>query len=66
MKKKTLKIEDVVKESGDIALKLLTRGFMLLVFIAWMQAANADRIKDLTDVAGVRENQLIGLVWLSA
>jgi len=60
MKKKTLKIEDVVKESGDIALKLLTRGFMLLVFIAWMQAANADRIKDLTDVAGVRENQLIG------
>lgn len=60
MKKKTLKIEDVVKESGDIALKLLTRGFMLLIFIAWMQVANADRIKDLTDVAGVRENQLIG------
>jgi len=62
-------IEKAVKESTVISFNLLTRGITLILFIAWMHSASADRIKDLTDVAGVRENQLIGfglVVGLSA
>jgi hypothetical protein len=53
-------IEREVRKSTEISLSLLARGLMLLIFIAWMHQASADRIKDLSDVAGVRENQLIG------
>jgi len=53
-------IEKAVKESSIISFNLLTRGLIILLFIAWMMPATADRIKDLSDVAGVRENQLIG------
>ena len=62
-------IEKAVKESTVISFNLLARGITLILFIAWMHSASADRIKDLTDVAGVRENQLIGfglVVGLSA
>jgi len=62
-------IERAVKESAAISFNLLARGITLILFIAWMHSASADRIKDLTDVAGVRENQLIGfglVVGLSA
>jgi len=62
-------IEKAVKESAAISFNLLARGITLILFIAWMHSASADRIKDLTDVAGVRENQLIGfglVVGLSA
>ena len=62
-------IERAVKESSVISFNLLARGITLILFIAWMHSASADRIKDLTDVAGVRENQLIGfglVVGLSA
>jgi len=55
-----MNIEDVVKESVDLSFKYLMRGLMLISVIAWVNSANADRIKDLSDVAGVRENQLIG------
>jgi flagellar P-ring protein precursor FlgI len=62
-------IEKALKESTVISFNLLARGITLILFIAWMHSASADRIKDLTDVAGVRENQLIGfglVVGLSA
>jgi len=67
--KKSTLIEKAVKESAAISFNLLARGITLILFIAWMHSASADRIKDLTDVAGVRENQLIGfglVVGLSA
>ena len=53
-------IEREVRKSTEISLSLLARGLMLMIFIGWMHQATADRIKDLSDVAGVRENQLIG------
>jgi flagellar P-ring protein precursor FlgI len=66
---KSTLIEKAVKDSAAISFNLLARGITLILFIAWMHSASADRIKDLTDVAGVRENQLIGfglVVGLSA
>jgi len=53
-------IEREVKQSMIISISLLARGLGILLLIAWMLPASADRIKDLSDVAGVRENQLIG------
>jgi flagellar P-ring protein precursor FlgI len=54
------RIEKAVRESALISLSLLAKGLFLISFIGWLQVANADRIKDIADVAGVRENQLIG------
>ena len=53
-------IEREVRKSVELSFNLLARGLTLILFIAWMHSANADRIKDLSDVAGVRDNQLIG------
>ena len=53
-------LEEGLRESIRISVKLLFRGLALLLLIAWVHSASADRIKDLADIAGVRENQLIG------
>jgi flagellar P-ring protein precursor FlgI len=55
-----LNTQMAVRKSGWTAAEILLRGLLLIGFIAWMNLANADRIKDIADVAGVRENQLIG------
>ena len=53
-------LEEGLRESIRISVNLLFRGLALLLLIAWVHSASADRIKDLADIAGVRENQLIG------
>ena len=41
------------------------KSILLLVAAMIMTPAHADRIKDLTDVAGVRSNQLVGFGLVS-
>ena len=33
---------------------------LFILYFSWIPVAQADRIKDLTDIAGIRDNQLIG------
>ncbi len=45
---------------NKMTLMKLVRFFMILMLLPWPQAGQAERIKDLARLAGVRENQLIG------
>lgn len=38
----------------------LLRYLLLSIFLSWSLSAQADRLKDIADIQGIRENQLIG------
>ncbi len=55
-----ISLEKAVLTSSLISATLFLRGLALILVLAWASGANADRIKDLSDIAGIRDNQLIG------
>jgi flagellar P-ring protein precursor FlgI len=57
---KTIPLEKALFNASLVTAKLFFRGLALILVLAWVSNANADRIKDLTDIAGIRDNQLIG------